>query len=171
MVDGNTKKNGLDEILDAILKIPAGDLQIIENGHISENIISSNSGDIKINKMEIYSKLKYSNLSDYYVLISVSNGKKYEPVLYFTKKAYLNEEALKKQEPNLDLIGSDLIYPIFSKAIKSYYISRSLEYKFEILYANKGNWIEDIMKFAKIKEDSFNGWQSIFDSWLNKDRI
>ena len=38
MVDGNTKKNGLDEILDAILKIPAGDVQIIENGHISENI-------------------------------------------------------------------------------------------------------------------------------------
>jgi hypothetical protein len=171
MVKIDTKKNGLDEVLDALIKIPRGDTKVIENGSISENIISGDCGDIKINKMEIYQNLKYSTLSDYYVLLSVSNGKKYKPVLYFTKKARLNEDSLKKQEPDLDSIDTGLVDPAFSKTIKDYYLSKSLEYKFEIRYVTEGNWVEDIIKFAKIKGDSYDVLQDIFDAWLNKDKV
>ncbi len=170
MVMGGIKKSRLEEFLDAIINIPKGDTQIIENGSISENIISGNSGDIKINKMEIYSNIKYSTLSDYYILVSVSNGKEYKPVLYFTKKAYPNEEILKKQEPNLNLIGRFLVDPVFSKIIGDYYLSKSLEHKFEMKYINKGEWVEDIIKFANIEKDSYDRWQGIFDAWT-KDKI
>ncbi|MCL4376184.1 hypothetical protein M1558_01690 [Candidatus Parvarchaeota archaeon] len=171
MVEADTKKSGLDEVLGAIFKIGSGETKLSEKSSISEKIITGNSGDIKINKMEIYSNLKYFNLSDYYVLISASNGKKYEPVLYFTKKAYLNKEALEKQKPDLNLIGNGLIFPLFSNDIQDYYLSKSMEYKFEIKYLKKGDWIEDIMKFAQITEDSNCNLQDIFDAWNNNGKV
>lgn len=61
-------------MLDTITNISKGDVQLIKNGSISESIISGNSGDIKINKMEIYSNIKYSTLSDYHVLVSLNKA-------------------------------------------------------------------------------------------------
>jgi hypothetical protein len=169
MADTYKEGNSLDELLNAIVNIPREDIQLIKNGSISEYIISGNSGDVKINEMELYSK-KYPNSSEYYVSLSVSNGKRYEPVLYFTKLPYLNEEMLERQKPNVNLLDK-IIYPEFSKAIDDYYSRKSLEYKFEIKYLKKGDWIKDVIKFAKIKEEEFSKFDRMFDAWRKKGSI
>ena len=63
-----TYKEGkdLDELLNAIINIPRAGFQPIKNGSISEYIISGNSGDVKINEMELYSK-KYPNSCEFCV--------------------------------------------------------------------------------------------------------
>jgi hypothetical protein len=163
------EENSLDKLLNAIIDIPQGDIQLIKDGSIAEYLISGNSNDIKINKMELYSK-KYHNSIEYYISLSVSNGKGYEPVLYFTKLPYINEEMLERQKPNVDLLGK-IIYPEFSKAIDDYYSRKSLEYKFEIKYMKKGDWIKDVIKLAKIKEEEFSKFDRMFDAWGKKGSI
>ena len=159
----------MDELLNAIVNIPREDIQLIKNGSISEYIISGNSGDVKINEMELYSK-KYPNSSEYYVSLSVSNGKRYEPVLYFVKKPYLNKEILEKQKPDFNSL-SNLLSPFFSNIIDDYYARKSTEYTFEIAYIKKGEWVKDIMKFANIKEEEFSKWQDMLDTWCYKGNI
>ncbi|MGC8533299.1 MAG: hypothetical protein ACP5MV_01560 [Candidatus Parvarchaeum sp.] len=169
----DTKKNSLNELLEGIMEINRGDTKFLGEGaspsSFSEYILSANSGDIKINKMGVYSNSK-AMLIDYYVLVSVSNGKKYEPVLYFTKKTHVNEEMLERTKPDLNLIDKGLIPEVFSKAIGDYYLIKNLEYKFEIGYIRKGDWIKDILKFAKIQEENIKEWEDMFDAWC-KDKV
>ncbi len=159
----DTKKNGLDQILDIIIKISPDDSSLIENGLFSERIISGNSGDIKINKMEVHSNLK--PVYDYHVLVSVSNGGKYQPVLYFTKKLFLDKERLQSTKPDMTLISDYQIPEFFSKAMDNYYVSKNVKYKFDIIYLNKGDWIGDILKFANIEKGKFKSFEEMFYDW------
>ncbi len=167
MVEIDKNRNSLDELLNAIIGIPDNDTQLTDTGSISESVLSGDSGDIKTNKIGFNSG---QYLKTYLVFLSVSNGKRYEPVLYFVKKPYLNKEILEKQKPDFNSL-SNLLSPFFSNIIDDYYARKSTEYTFEIAYIKKGEWVKDIMKFANIKEEEFSKWQDMLDTWCYKGNI
>ena len=77
---------------------------------------------------------------------------------------------LERQKPNFNPFDK-IIYTEFSKAIDDYYGHKSLGYKFEIKYMEKGDWINDIIKFAKIKGQKSNIFDKLFDEWFKKGSI
>ena len=167
----DTKTSNLNKLLDVITNMPYNDKQFIGEGSISEIIITDDYRDIKINKMELDLNSRYSSLTDLHFLVSVDNGKKYEPVLYFTKKQYINEELLERKKPALDLIDKNSLPKAFSDAIENYYNLRSTESKVEIGYIKKGGWAQSIMKFAGVKEEELEGFQEMFDHWKDKGEV
>ncbi len=165
MAETHKEGNNLDELLlNAIINMPRGDIQLREEGSVSEYIISGDSNDIKINNIEFYPP-DFPNSSEYHILLSVSDGKRYKPVLYFTKEPYINQKTFEMQKPDISSIGKGSILTDISDVLMDYYSRKSTEYKFQIKYIKGGDWIKDVIKSANIKEVDFNKWQDIFDAW------
>ena len=166
MAETHKEGNNLDELLlNAISKMPEEHVQRTREGSISEYIISGDSNDIKINKIEFYPP-NFPNSSEYHILLSVSDGKRYKPVLYFTKEPYINQKTFEMQEPDISSIGRGSILTAISDVLTDYYSRKSTEYRFQIKYIKKGDWIKDVIKFVKIREADLKKWQDIFDAWM-----
>ena len=153
-----------EEVLDSIERTARYNL---------EYIISGNSADIKINEVQRTSGVTKGLATYYesYVLVSVSNGGRYKPVLYFTKIPHMEEEAMELSKPDLKSVPDCKIPEFFSKALDDYYTSKNVKYKFNISYLNKGDWIIDLIKFAKIKKERYKELEDMYNRWQEKGEI